>query len=99
MTSHDGYRVELEQLDQTTSKVAGLQGFMEDSLSGLEARITAMHQQWTGAAADRHHAAYQEWAKAAHEVSDGIAAMRQAAATAHTAYTDGLAAINKTFGI
>jgi hypothetical protein len=39
MANHDSYRVDLDQLDQATARVAGLQGFVEDSLSGLEMRI------------------------------------------------------------
>jgi WXG100 family type VII secretion target len=98
MADHDGYRVDLNHLDQTTARVAGLQGFVEDSLAGLDARIAAMHQQWSGAAAARHAAAHKEWMTAATTVREGIAAMRQAAADAHTAYTEGVAAVHKTLG-
>lgn len=98
MAAHDGYQVDLDHLDQTTARIAGLNGFVADSLSGLDARITAMHQQWTGAAATRHAAAHKEWMTAAAKVREGIAAMRTAAADAHAAYTEGVAANRKTVG-
>ncbi len=97
-TDEGSYRVDLEHLDAVTAKVAGLRGFVQDSLSGLDQRITAAHQQWSGAAADKHAAAHREWMRAAGEVEDGIDAMHTAAQTAHTAYTEGLAAIHKALG-
>jgi WXG100 family type VII secretion target len=86
-TDDGSYRVDLEHLDQVTAKVAGLRGFVQDSLSGLDQRITAAHQQWSGAAADKHAAAHRAWMTAAGEVHDGIDAMHKAATAAHTAYT------------
>jgi len=93
------YRVDLEHLDVATAKVAGLRGFVEDSLSGVDQRINAAHREWSGAAADRHAAAHREWMQAARQVKDGIDAMHNAAQTAHTAYTEGLAANHKTLGV
>ncbi|WP_157777358.1 WXG100 family type VII secretion target [Nocardia terpenica] len=84
----DAYRVDLEQLDTVTARIAGLRGFVQDTLAGLDARIAAAHQNWTGETADRHAQAHREWMKAAGEVRDGIEAVRAAAAAAHTAYTD-----------
>jgi WXG100 family type VII secretion target len=97
-TDDGSYRVDLEHLDTVTARIAGLRGFVADSLSGLDQRISAAHQQWTGAAADKHAAAHREWMRAATEVKEGINAMRAAAQTAHAAYTDGLAAVHKTLG-
>lgn len=99
MSTADGsYRVDLEHLDAVTARVAGLHGFVTDSLTGLDQRIAAAHQQWSGEAADRHTAAHREWSTAAAEVRDGIATMRRAADTAHAAYAEGLTAINQTLG-
>jgi WXG100 family type VII secretion target len=98
MPGSDGYRVDLEHLDQTTARIAGLRGFVAHSLTGLDQRITAAHQQWSGAAADKHAAAYREWMTAAQTVKDGIERMHTAAKAAHTAYTDAVAANHKTLG-
>jgi WXG100 family type VII secretion target len=98
MSSTGDYRVDLDHLDAVTASIGGLRGFVADSLTGLDARITAAHQDWTGAAADKHAAAHREWMRAATEVSEGIEAMHTAAKTAHTAYTDVIAANHKTLG-
>lgn len=98
MSTDGSYRVDLEHLDIVTARVGGLRGFVQDSLSGVDQRIIAAHREWSGEAADRHAAAHREWMTAAGQVKDGIDAMHTAARTAHTAYTEGLAAIHKTFG-
>ncbi len=94
----DGYRVDLEHLDQVTIKVANLRGFVEDSVGWLDARVTAMHHQWHGAVADEHAAAHREWMRGAQKIKDGIEAMRTAAKGAHDAYGEALAANRKTLG-
>ncbi|WP_051193189.1 WXG100 family type VII secretion target [Nocardia jiangxiensis] len=84
MSDHDrGYSVDLDHLDAVTARIAGLHSFITDSLSGLDSRIAATHQDWTGAAAEKHAEAHREWMKAATEARDGIEAMRAAAETAH----------------
>ncbi|RMI34228.1 WXG100 family type VII secretion target [Nocardia stercoris] len=95
----DGYRVDLDHLDDVTARIAGLHGFITDTLTALDARIAAAHQTWEGAAADKHAAAHKEWADSAQTAAEGIAAMRDAAKAAHAAYTDALAANRKTLGV
>ncbi|PPJ31764.1 WXG100 family type VII secretion target [Nocardia nova] len=97
-TPGDGYRVDLDHLDAVTAAIAGLQGFVADSLAGLDARVAAAHQSWTGSGADKHRAAHQEWMKAAEEVHDGIEKMRAAAAAAHGHYSNAVAANLKLLG-
>ncbi|WP_067664715.1 WXG100 family type VII secretion target [Nocardia miyunensis] len=94
-----GYSVDLDHLDTVTARIAGLHGFITESLTGLASRIAATHQDWTGAAADKHAEAHREWMKAAGEARDGIEAMHAAAQAAHTAYTDAIAANRRTLGI
>ncbi len=99
MTSHDGgYAVDLDHLDTVTSAIGGLHGFIGDSLAGLEQRIAAAHQCWTGDGADTHRLAHQQWMTAAGEVHDGIEAMRTAAAAAHGHYSDAVAANLRLLG-
>lgn len=94
----DGYRVDLDHLDEVTARIASLRGFVEDSLDGLDSRITAVHQSWTGEAAVRHAEAHREWRTAAGEVRDGIDSMRAAATAAHASYSGALAANLKLLG-
>ncbi|BCK57322.1 WXG100 family type VII secretion target [Nocardia wallacei] len=89
-TNSGGYSVDLEHLNDVTTRLGGLVGFIADSLAGLDSRIAAAHQSWSGQAADAHATAHREWSQAATEAREGIDTMRAAAATAHTAYTDAL---------
>ena len=82
-----------------TARIAGLHGFITESLTGLDQRIAAAHQEWTGEAATKQAAAHLEWMKAAGEAAESIEAMRKAAHTAHTAYADALTANRRTLGI
>jgi WXG100 family type VII secretion target len=92
MTGTPGYRVDLAHLDDVTARIAGLHGFVSDTLAGLDRRVAAVRAGWSGAAADRYAQAHTDWAAAAAEMAAGIDAMRAAAAAAHTAYTDAAAA-------
>ncbi|MEU2038968.1 WXG100 family type VII secretion target [Nocardia niwae] len=85
MTSSFG--VDLNHLDVVTARIAGLVGFTEDTFTGVEQRVNALHRNWTGAAADAHAEAHRDWVEGAADVRDGIAAMRAAAAAAHAAYS------------
>jgi WXG100 family type VII secretion target len=92
MTGTPGYRVDLAHLDDVTARIAGLYGFVVETLAGLDRRAAALRAGWSGAAADRYATAHADWATAAAEMAAGIDAMRAAAAAAYTAYTDAAAA-------
>lgn len=86
-----GYSVDLDHLDEVMAKIGGLVGFITDSLEGLDQRLAAAHQSWSGQAADAHATAHTTWAASAQQAREGIDAMRAAAANAHEQYSDALA--------
>ncbi|MEU2092501.1 hypothetical protein ACWDSF_13070 [Nocardia beijingensis] len=45
---------------------------------------------WSGGAASAHADAHRDWTKGTDDVREGIAAMRAAAAAAHTAYSEAM---------
>ncbi|RJO76638.1 WXG100 family type VII secretion target [Nocardia panacis] len=92
------YRVDLEHLDQVTAKVAGLLGFLDESLQGIDTRVRALHSEWSGASAAMHVQAHQDWAKGVAEIRAGVDAMHEAARTAHAHYSDVCAMNMKVFG-
>jgi len=96
--AHDGYRVDLEQLDRTAAHLAGLQEFMARSLADLDARLTAANRQRSGPAAAEHATAQWEWMMSAYLVVNDIAGLQRAAAYAHTAYLTGLEATDRRLG-
>jgi WXG100 family type VII secretion target len=79
------YRVDLDRLDDVTTRVGGLTTFIEESLIELEERITALQTNWSGQAADAHATAHSEWTAAAAKVRAALGEM-QAAAEAHQSY-------------
>lgn len=82
------YRVDLDHLDEVTTRVATLKGFLADSLREIDERVSLVQSTWNGAAADKQAEAHRDWVTAAREVEEGIDKMRAAAVAAHTAYTD-----------
>ncbi|MEV0335856.1 WXG100 family type VII secretion target [Nocardia sp. NPDC050717] len=85
------FRVDLVELEQIITRVSGFVGFLSDSLDGLQQRIAAVQQNWSGAAADAQAQAYREWHSGATDVAEGIDAMRQAAQAAHDRYSAAVA--------
>ncbi|MGW0252662.1 WXG100 family type VII secretion target [Nocardia goodfellowii] len=92
------FAVNLTELEQITQKIKAFDGFVSDSLAGLDQRIAAMHQSWTGAAAAQHAQAHREWMQGATEVKEGIAAVCEAARQAHENYTETLASNLRMLG-
>ncbi|MGW4535391.1 WXG100 family type VII secretion target [Nocardia sp. NPDC004340] len=81
------FQVNLAELEEIQDRIAGFVGFLSDSLTGLQQRISSVQQNWTGPAADTQAAAFRKWIAGAAEVSDGIGEMKLAAAEAHAHYT------------
>jgi WXG100 family type VII secretion target len=86
------FRVDLDELEQIVARVSGFVGFLNDSLDGLQQRVSAVQQNWHGAAADAQAEAFREWHTGATDVAEGIAIMRQAVLDAHGRYNAAIAA-------
>ncbi|MFD9551185.1 WXG100 family type VII secretion target [Nocardia salmonicida] len=95
----DGYRVNLDELEQITARMRGFSGFLADTLQGLQLRMTALHQTWSGDAATAQNEAFTQWMTAAGEVAEGVAAMRDASAEAHASYIDAIETNLRTLGL
>lgn len=92
------FQVDLVELENITSRVAGFVGFLADSLTGLEQRMAALHQTWSGDAAIAQADAFRQWAAGATDVAEGIDVMRQAALAARDRYTAAIEANRQMFG-
>lgn len=88
----DSYRVDLNELENVTDRVAGFVGFLEQSLDGIQQRITAVQSSWTGPSATAANEAFTQWLAGAQEVSEGITTMRQSAVAARDRYNAAVAA-------
>ncbi|MFD4403402.1 WXG100 family type VII secretion target [Nocardia sp. NPDC058499] len=92
------FQVDLGQLDNLTARAGNFVGFLNDSLTSLQQRMDALQHTWTGDAARAQSDAYRQWATGATDVNDGVDAMRQAAADAHTRYTTALDTVARILG-
>ncbi|MBF6138374.1 WXG100 family type VII secretion target [Nocardia otitidiscaviarum] len=92
MDDSQAFQVRLSELESIADRISGFVAFLSDSMAGLEQRIGAVQQNWTGEGADAQAAAFQKWLTGAAEVSAGIADMKQAAAEAHSRYSNAAAA-------
>ncbi|WP_280204438.1 WXG100 family type VII secretion target [Nocardia farcinica] len=81
------FRVDLAELDDITTRVAGFVGFLEDSLAGIQQRIAAVQAGWNGPSAIAANDAFARWLIGAQDVTDGIRDMQAAAVAAHQRYT------------
>lgn len=94
----ESFQVDLNELENITTRAAGFIGFLTDSLAGLEQRMAALQQTWSGESATAQADAFRRWAVGATDVADGIQAMRQAALDAHGRYTNAVEANLRMLG-
>ena len=86
------FAVDLDALDETVTFMQTTSDAIATELSALDARIAALHDVWTGEAAAAQRAAHQEWTRGATEMREALDAMRVAARTAHTNYSNAVTA-------
>ncbi|BDT96264.1 hypothetical protein IFM12275_62400 [Nocardia sputorum] len=91
MDNTQPFQVKLAELEQIKSRLDAFVGFLSDSISGLQQRIDHVQQNWNGAAAEAQADAFRQWMTGATDVSEGITAMKQAAADAHDRYSSAAA--------
>ncbi|WP_459548330.1 WXG100 family type VII secretion target [Nocardia sp. X0981] len=94
----EAFQVDLDELDNLTARAANFIGFLNDSLTGLEQRMAALHQTWSGDAAIAQADAYRQWSAGATDVAEGVDAMRRAAVDAHARYTSAIQTVQRMFG-
>lgn len=82
------FKVDLDHLDDVTTRMRGFAEFVEENLDELERRIADLHLTWSGPASARHAEAHREWDAGARDVREGFSAMEAAAKKAHESYSD-----------
>ncbi|NEW37151.1 WXG100 family type VII secretion target, partial [Nocardia cyriacigeorgica] len=79
--------MDLAELENITTRLQGLIGFVEDCLTQIDTRVAAVQSSWSGQAADAHATAHRDWLAGAQDMRDGLERMRAAAVTARDNYT------------
>lgn len=85
MSSAD-FSVDLDHLDQVTSRIKAFAELLTEHLGELDKRAGQLMQSWSGEAYSAYSSAHQEWSVAATEIRDGLHSIETAARTAHGNY-------------
>lgn len=86
------FRVDTEQLWQLVEAMSRFDQQLESMLDEVDAKVNQLHATWTGAAAQQHQQAHDQWQQGAREMHQALTTMRQNAITAHQNYTNATAA-------
>ena len=92
MTAFAGYGVDLDELDAVVAHLARTQGVVERLAADLDRQTAVLHDSWSGLAADAHLSAHAAWERRRAELSGALAALTDAARSAHERYAEAAAA-------
>ncbi|WP_084505520.1 WXG100 family type VII secretion target [Nocardia harenae] len=93
------FSVDLAEVEQVISRLAGLAGFLADHIDQIDAKVSTLlgGTAWEGAAAQAYGTAQQQWSAGARQFVDGVREMSAAARTAHDSYTEAGAVNTRLF--
>ena len=86
------FRISPTQLSDVVDQIGRFDTHLEEALERADARVSRLHATWTGAAAEAHQAAHDQWKRGAEEMRAALAVMRRIALTAHGNYIAAAAA-------
>lgn len=92
------FYVDLDLLDESVAELARGGEALDDVLAEVARRVAELHGTWVGDAASAQQVAQEAWTTGAEQMRDGLAAMRAAAAGAHSAYTAAIDANLRMWG-
>ncbi|MBU3065994.1 WXG100 family type VII secretion target [Nocardia sp. NEAU-G5] len=79
--------VDLDRLDDIVTRLEGLAGYIHEHLDGLDDGVASLPGIWKSAGAQAYTDAHRRWEPNAREFAEGVAAMSDAAQSAHGRYT------------
>ncbi|MBY8860653.1 WXG100 family type VII secretion target [Nocardia sp. CA2R105] len=88
MDTNGGYRIDLVGMQTLIDKANALEQQMEDRLRAIEKRVTELHVDWIGQAAQAHSDAHTQWQTGAGEMHDALTTLREALDRARTIYEE-----------
>ncbi|MFE1595346.1 WXG100 family type VII secretion target [Nocardia sp. NPDC058705] len=93
------FSVDLDQLDQLTTRMRGYLTAVADVLTALDAKAKEVDDNWSGAVAAAYNEAHTEWRAGVTDMQDGLTALESAAKTAHQSYTEAGTTTLKILGV
>lgn len=88
MDTNSGYTVDLVGMQTLIDRAAALEQQLADRLQAIEKRVTELHVDWIGRAAQAHSDAHTQWHAGAAEMHSALTALRRAMDRARTIYED-----------
>ena len=86
MSASPAYSVDLDQLAEVVAGLARCQEGCDEALDDVVRQVSRLHGSWDGQAAEAQSEAQERWESGFATMRDGLAAMRDAAGTAHGNY-------------
>jgi WXG100 family type VII secretion target len=90
-----GYKVDLDLLDTRIAQMEAFERRLDADLARLDEAIAALHDTWSGLAAQAQRDAHARWLAGAREMRTALAGLRGAARIAHGNY-QGAVTANRT---
>lgn len=84
----DGYRTDLGEMQRLIDRATQIEAAIEQRLDDIERRVTALHVQWSGVAAEAHAAAHTRWMTAARDLHQALTDLRTGTDRARTIYSN-----------
>ncbi|BAX96525.1 ESAT-6-like protein [Mycobacteroides stephanolepidis] len=97
MGEADGFTVDLEELNSVVTELQQFTQHVQDGLDQLARHTAKLHLDWSGAAAEAHRQAHDEWTTGAQEMAEGLDTMRKSARNAHSSYQSAVDANTEMF--
>jgi ESAT-6 family protein len=92
------FAVELDLLQDVVDRMAAFESGLEQRMAEVDARVAALHRDWSGVAASEQARAHREWLAGARHMREAISTLRAIGATAHANYTAAVAANRQMWG-
>ncbi|QNG17769.1 WXG100 family type VII secretion target [Rhodococcus triatomae] len=82
------FRVDLDRLDETISKVETFDSNVDDIITAVEGHLADLHETWTGRAAQAQRDAHDDWTRGVQQMREALEDLRAAGRIAHDNYSD-----------
>lgn len=92
------FAVDMELLQCVVDRMAGFAHGLDEQLAHVDRRVSRLHHQWSGAAADEHAEAHAAWLAGAREMHAAVRTLRGIAAAAQRNYSEAVAANRRMWG-
>ncbi|MGL6236880.1 MAG: WXG100 family type VII secretion target [Segniliparus sp.] len=92
------FKIDLEGLLAKVARMQEIGQRAEEACAEIDAKVSALHQTWTGGAADAHRGEHEQWKQGAQEMHDALKELKSLAEKAHGDYSRAVETNTKMWG-